>query len=186
MEVLSSPPVALPLPPLPLRRASRRDSASVVQMVDLVVDRESRGVTVVSMVALRGLGLLLTCERGVIDADGLMPLRGVAEGEADRFNTRVGDGALSRLVSTTAGLDSGACVSILAPAVEEVVEGGGKLLESLSADTAVDLLPSSVLFFSRSTCDWRRAYRWLGVRTKETVRRARPPATAFWNSVWPE
>lgn len=182
MEVFSSPPVALP--PLPLRRASRRDSASVVQR-DLAVDNESRGVNVVSIVALRGLGLLLTCERGVIDADGLIPLRGVAEGEADRFNTKVGDGALSRFVSTTAGLDMGACLSMFAPAVAEVVDGGGKLFESFSADTAV-LLPSSDFFFSRRTCDCRRAYRWLGVRTKEAVRRARPPATAFWNSVWPE
>ena len=122
-----------------------------MMQTDLAVDSESRGVTVVSIVALRGLGLLLSWDLGVMD-EGLTP-RGVADGEAERFSTRVGDGALSRLVSTTAGLDSGAEVSDPAGAI---VEGGGKLFEFFSADvTALPLV--SVFFFSRRTCDCLRA-----------------------------
>ena len=109
--------------------------------LERAVEAECRGVAEVSTLALRGLGLVLTCDLGVI-VRGFTP-RGVVDGEADRFKTRVGDGALSRLVSTTAGLDSGVLVSMLAD-----VEGGGKLLESVSELALSEL---STFFFSRST-----------------------------------
>ena len=111
--------------------------------LERAVEAECRGVAEVSTLALRGLGLVLTCDLGVI-VRGFTP-RGVVDGEADRFKTRVGDGALSRLVSTTAGLDSGVLVSMLA---DTHVEGGGKLLESVSELALSEL---STFFFSRST-----------------------------------
>lgn len=70
-----------------------------------------------------------------------LPL-GVALGEAERFSTRVGEGAESRGVSTTAGLERGTEIS------------AGDLVASVSGIETF----SSAFFFSLRTWDCLRAY----------------------------
>ena len=70
-----------------------------------------------------------------------LPL-GVALGEAERLSTRVGEGAESRGVSTTAGLERGTETS------------AKDLVASVSGIETF----SSAFFFSRRTWDCLRAY----------------------------